>query len=173
MIQKKSLVSPFDPVVGSIRRTRNMPHIQNSGSTYACNSNTTPGKILSDPEKTTVFNAIVFLHEKHYDLFGVVVMPDHFHLVINPIMDAAGASVSLPRIFHSIKSFTSMKLSKVNGVAWQDEHFDRIVRSEEEFYKQLRYLENNPLEAGLVSHPQEYKWLWHVGISESPKPLAD
>lgn len=166
MIQKKAPISPFDSINGSVRRTRNMPHIQSSGSTYSCNSRTAPGKVLSEDERTIVFNAIVYLHQRHYDLFAVVVMPDHFHIIIQPTTNAEGASVSLPRIFHSIKSFTSNKLTKVRGVAWQDEHFDHIIRSEKEFYEQIRYIENNPLEAGLVSNAGNYKWLWHIGMGE-------
>jgi putative transposase len=148
-----------------------MPHIQSSGSTYSCNSRTATGKFLTDDEKTIVFNAILFLHGKHYELFAVVVMPDHFHLIIQPIMDDNGASVSLPRIFHSIKSFTSNKLTKVKGVAWQDEHWDHIIRDEAEFYEQIKYIENNPVEAGLTSKVGEYRWLWHIGMGDMPTSI--
>lgn len=86
-------------------------------------------------------------------------------------MNEQGASVSLPRIFHSIKSFTSNKLTKVKGVAWQDEHFDHIIRTEAEYYEQIRYIENNPLEAGLATSIGEYKWLWHVGMGDMPTSI--
>ena len=98
-------------------------------------------------------------------------MPDHFHMIIQPLMNDQGASVSLPRIFHSIKSFTSNKLTNVKGVAWQDEHYDHIIRTEEEYYEQIRYIENNPLEAGLATRLGEYKWLWHVGIGDMPTSI--
>jgi hypothetical protein len=82
---------------------------------------------LNDEEKTIVFDAILYLHNRHYDLSGVVVMPDHFHLIIKPLMNKEEGYISLPKIFHSIKSFTAMKISKVNGIVWQDEHYDHII----------------------------------------------
>jgi hypothetical protein len=38
-----------------------------------------------------------------------------------------------------------------------------ISSAEQEFYEQIRYLENNPLEAELVANAWEYRWLWHIG----------
>jgi hypothetical protein len=42
------------------------------------------------------------------------------------------------------------------GSLWQDESWDRILRNQDEMEEKLRYMLNNPVEAGLVEDP----WLW-------------
>jgi len=41
---------------------------------------------------------------------------------------------------------------------WQDESYDHLVRHEREFEKIRRYIEENPVRAGLVSEASEYRW---------------
>jgi hypothetical protein len=45
------------------------------------------------------------------------------------------------------------------GQLWQDESFDRILRSREFEYR-LNYICANPVDAGLCNRPIEYRWLW-------------
>lgn len=165
MIERKKSIDRNAPVTGSFRRTRNLPHIQNAGATYACNTRSAVGKIFSPEERTIVFDSIHFLRKTHYDLFATVVMPDHIHLVIKPNEIAQGW-IALPKIFHSLKGYTGKVIEKVNGHVWQDEHFDAIIRSEREFNEQISYVENNPVEAGLVSHARDYPWPWHIGLDD-------
>jgi hypothetical protein len=41
---------------------------------------------------------------------------------------------------------------------WQSESYDRWVRNDVEFRRIERYIEENPVRAGLVSAPEEYRW---------------
>ena len=41
---------------------------------------------------------------------------------------------------------------------WQDESYDRLVRDRLEFERIRRYIENNPVRAGLVAAPEDYPW---------------
>jgi hypothetical protein len=41
---------------------------------------------------------------------------------------------------------------------WQHESYDRRVRTPEEFGKIQRYIENNPVKAGLATTPEDYRW---------------
>lgn len=41
---------------------------------------------------------------------------------------------------------------------WQEESFDHLVRSEQEFARILRYIESNPVKAGAVTTPEEFPW---------------
>jgi hypothetical protein len=43
---------------------------------------------------------------------------------------------------------------------WQDESFDRIVRSEENLRKKGEYLCSNPVRAGLAADVGAYRWIW-------------
>jgi REP element-mobilizing transposase RayT len=41
---------------------------------------------------------------------------------------------------------------------WQDESYDRAVRNEAEFQRIVRYIEWNPVKAGLVTTPEAFPW---------------
>ena len=114
---------------------------------------------LFPSQKDCVFNAIRFLDSKKYELFAVVVLNDHVHMIINPI-DA------LPKTMHSIKSFSAHQINKISdrkGKVWQDENYDRVIRDEEEFLEKLGYIANNPMKANLSREYEDYKWLYIRG----------
>jgi putative transposase len=90
-----------------------------------------------------------------YRLLAFVVMPNHVHLLLK-------ANVPLQKITQSLKGFTAFQAHKVLGrrgeAFWQDESFDHWVRNPVELNKILHYIENNPVTAGLVPHPQDWPW---------------
>jgi putative transposase len=90
-----------------------------------------------------------------YRLLAFVVMPNHVHLLLK-------ANVPLQKITQSLKGFTAFQAHKVLGRRgepfWQDESFDHWVRNPVELNKILHYIENNPVTAGLVPHPQDWPW---------------
>jgi len=45
------------------------------------------------------------------------------------------------------------------GSLWQDESFDRIIRNAAEYRGAWNYIWQNPIEAGLANHPEEYPFL--------------
>jgi hypothetical protein len=53
---------------------------------------------------------------------------------------------------------------------WQDEYYDHIIRNERDYFTNLNYLIFNPVEAKLVERPEDYKWLWHTGMSQRYEP---
>ena len=65
-------------------------------------------------------------------------------------------------------------LGRVGKPFWQEEYFDRLVRTASE-YKQIRnYIELNPVKAGWVAHPAEFPWSSACGResgSEDPRGL--
>jgi REP element-mobilizing transposase RayT len=46
---------------------------------------------------------------------------------------------------------------------WQSESYDHIVRDEDEFYRIINYIINNPVKAGLVENWQDWP---HTYINE-------
>jgi REP element-mobilizing transposase RayT len=49
-------------------------------------------------------------------------------------------------------------LGRTGESFWQDESFDHRVRNEAELYRIVRYVEYNPVVAGLATNPGD--WLW-------------
>lgn len=101
-------------------------------------------------------------HLQLYRLSAYVVMSNHVHILIWP-------KKSLPEITKSIKGFTAREanrvLSRTGEKFWQDESFDHAVRDEERFYRIVKYIERNPVKAGLVAKPEEWPWSSAARIS--------
>jgi len=52
----------------------------------------------------------------------------------------------------------NLLLGRTGDYFWQDESFDHWIRDEAEFEKIKRYIERNPVMAGLVSEESEWAW---------------
>jgi REP element-mobilizing transposase RayT len=104
----------------------------------------------------------------HYQLHSWVIMPNHVHLLLTP-------EVSLSRLLGSMKAATARRanalLKRTGRAFWQDESYDHLVRSRDEFQRIWRYVENNPVAAGLAARPEDYKWS-SAGRPEGP-PQAE
>jgi putative transposase len=91
----------------------------------------------------------------HYDLHACCIMANHVHLLLTP-------AASITKLTRSLKSATAAKANALLGRTgqpfWQDESFDRIVRTDDEFRRITRYMENNPVRAGLAAAPEDYVW---------------
>jgi putative DNA methylase len=91
----------------------------------------------------------------HYEMHSWVIMPNHVHLLLTP-------RVSLSRLLGSLKTATATRanllLGRTGQPFWQDESYDHVARSDDESRRIQRYIENNPVKAGLVARPEEYVW---------------
>ena len=106
-------------------------------------------------------------------LHACVVMPDHVHLIFTPRVDHDRQEIwSLARIMDAIKGASAHKINKAlgrQGRVWQTEWFDRVLRSSESLDAKIAYVLGNPVRAGLVNVPAEYRWLWR---KDERLPLA-
>jgi len=80
----------------SINR-RNLPHWQLPGSTYFITFRLKSG-IISDGERKIVIDAIKHFHKIRYWVTVTVVMPDHIHLMLKPVVLKSNAKFSLSKI---------------------------------------------------------------------------
>ena len=101
-------------------------------------------------------DSLLFHHTKKYDLVAWVIMPNHIHFLATPV-----EGVELSTITHSIKSYTAHEANKIlgrQGQFWQHEPFDRYIRNRKHFVSVIRYIENNPVKAGLCARPQDWRF---------------
>jgi REP element-mobilizing transposase RayT len=94
-----------------------------------------------------VGDALLHLDGERYALDEFVVMPNHVHLLVAPHQ-----GWPLSKIFHTWKSFTAHEINKLlgrRGTLWQQESWNHIVRSEEQFEHYRRYIRENPAKAKL------------------------
>lgn len=90
-----------------------------------------------------------------YDLHAWVIMSNHVHLLVSPRVEPA-------RFLQSVKGYTAREanrlLKRTGEPFWQSESFDRWIRDEQEFQRVQNYIEQNPVRAGLVGNPEQYRW---------------
>ena len=88
----------------------------------------------------------------------VCFMPDHVHLMLMPMIER---HQSLSKLMQRWKSSSKQRLNRagIGGDIWQREFFDRLLRSGDSLTDKWRYVEMNPVRAGLCSVPEEYPYL--------------
>ena len=90
-----------------------------------------------------------------YELCSWVVMPNHVHVLIQP-------RANLPVITRWLKGSTARGanhlLERTGQPFWQDESYDHWARDAKEFVRICRYIEGNPVTAGLASSAELWPW---------------
>lgn len=144
---------------------RNLPHWELEGAVYFITFNTWEKLELTPAARQVVLNACKFFDRQRYQIFCLVVMPDHVHMLMQPLEKSDNKFWSLSSILHSMKSYSSKQIPKVMkhiGTVWQDERHDHIVRDEREFQVFWEYIRQNPVKAGLSLTPEEYPFFWQI-----------
>jgi REP element-mobilizing transposase RayT len=127
--------------------------------------------LADDRQAEIVENAFLHFAGRRYTLLAFVVMPSHHHWLFLPDEDWARRAVersrqsSTPRtpreiIAHSIQSYTATMCNRIRGATgsyWQWETFDHWARDEDEMVRIIEYIERNPVKAGLVQRPEDWR----------------
>ena len=98
-------------------------------------------------------NAILFHHGKRCELLAWCVMPNHAHVLVH-VWDWP-----LAKMLQNWKSISAIEANRFldrNGTFWQREYWDTFMRDEEQERKAVRYIENNPVKAGLCQTPEAW-----------------
>ncbi|MFB2898278.1 transposase [Aerosakkonemataceae cyanobacterium BLCC-F50] len=144
---------------------RRLPHWELDGAVYFITFNTWEKLEITPEARQVVLNAWKFFDNKRYKIYCLVVMPDHVHILIQPLPKSADEFWSLSSIMHSIKSYSSKEIAKVMkhiGTVWQDERYDHIIRNDRELAEKWEYIRQNPVKAKLSATPEEYPFFWQI-----------
>ena len=122
--------------------------------------------------------------EKHnFALLAYVIMPEHVHLIIFPLLQVYDVALFLKAIKQSVARRAKHFLHHHNRVwlerltlqrgnrkvfrFWQTgPGYDRNIHSKDELFEKISYIHNNPVRRGLVSAPEKWKWSsasWYSG----------
>ena len=85
-----------------------------------------------------------------------VIMPDHVHFFCKSATDKQ----NLSQVMQAWKQWTSKRIKKAlyrSLPVWNSEFFDHVLRSEESYSEKWHYVFSNPVRAGLVDKPEEWK----------------
>jgi putative transposase len=89
-------------------------------------------------------------------LFGYCLMPNHFHLLVK-----AELSEDVRAFIHWIMTCYTRHFHERQGTSghiWQGRFSSFVIDCEEYLITALRYIESNPLRAGLVRSNKEWDW---------------
>jgi putative transposase len=92
-------------------------------------------------------------------------MPDHFHAILTPEPD-----ISLEKAMQFIKGGFSFRLKSKRDV-WMRSFNESQILTEERFWNGVRYIEENPVRAGLVATPEAYVYSSATHGRPDPMPL--
>ena len=100
-----------------------------------------PKIILS--EKGQIVNAEIRKISDIYENIKIntyVIMPNHIHLIIC----ISGRTQFAPTISRIIKQFKGKISKRIDYSIWQKNYYEHVIRNEEELYKIIEYIEENP-----------------------------
>ena len=103
------------------------------------------------------------------DLLAYCLMPNHVHLIVIP--NRRDSLSRLLRITHGCYAHRINLEHGWQGHLWQ-ERFRSFVMDEDHLLAAARYVELNPVRAGLCSRPEEWPWSSvHFHLQNIPDPL--
>ena len=91
-----------------------------------------------------------------FRLYGYCLMSNHFHLLLRP---DPGTTIS--RVLQSLTvahTWRHHRRHRTVGHVWQGRFKSPVIQAEGHLWTVLRYIEANPLRAGLVADPASYRW---------------
>jgi len=95
--------------------------------------------------------------EHQFEVVVYCAMPDHLHLVVEGLAETS----HLKRFVKLAKQYSGFYYARAHERAklWQHGGNDHIVRDDVDFLDRVRYVVNNPVAAGLVADPRDYRFL--------------
>jgi REP element-mobilizing transposase RayT len=103
-----------------------------------------------------VEHAFLAFDGERYRLHAWTIMPNHVHVLLSIL-----PRMPLGAIVGSWKRFTARAANRVlgrKGEFWQIDYWDRFIRHEEHFSWTENYIDLNPVKAGLVAEPCQWRW---------------
>jgi len=136
-------------------------------------------KIFNDKKCCDALISNIKYYQKKYnfEILAYVIMPSHFHCIVQ--VDKKNGTISdimrdikkysawdIMEIIKDMKREDLIKIFENNAIEyndrkrkfWMKRFDDQVIRTQKMFYTKLNYIHNNPVKAGLVNCPEEYRY---------------
>ncbi len=136
-------------------------------------------KVFSDTKCCDALISNIKHYQKKYnfDILAYVIMPSHFHWIVQ--VDRTKGTISdimrdikkysawdIMEIIENMKGKDLIKIFEKNAIEyrdrkrkfWMKRFDDQVIRDQRMFYTKLNYIHNNPVNAGLVTRPEDYHY---------------
>ncbi len=124
---------------------------------------TTTTNLSENPIAEIINNQLKIMNNDYIQLICYTIMPNHVHVLFQPLQDENHMQHTLSDIMHLLKMRTAKEINihlEKSGRFWQREYFDYCVRNEQEMMNIINYIMMNPVKAGLVETPEMWRWSW-------------
>jgi putative transposase len=92
----------------------------------------------------------------HVSIHAYVLMPNHVHLLVTPGMEG-GVSRMMQYLGRQYVQYINRTHHRC-GTLWERRYLASLVDTEGCLLSIYRYIESNPVRAGLVAAPEQYRW---------------
>jgi putative transposase len=94
-------------------------------------------------------------------IHAYVLMTNHVHLLLTP-EQADGPALMMKHLGQRYVQYINRTYRR-SGTLWEGRFRSCLTQSEEYVLACYRYIELNPVRAGMVRHPRDYRWTsWHA-----------
>jgi putative transposase len=129
--------------------------------------------IFNDETDRRRYHKLLIQHclECGVDILGYCQMTNHVHLILRPNHDE-GISDTMQRINSDYAQGVQLRLGR-KGHLWQG-RYRAAAMDDAYLWNALRYVELNPVRAGLVTQPEDWAWssaAAHCGVAPWPEWL--
>ena len=90
------------------------------------------------------------------DIWAYCLMSSHIHVLAVP-QDSESLAFGIGLVNQNYTRYINRKYLR-SGRVWQNRFFSCIVDTDEHLWAVARYIENNPVKAGMVTDALDYKW---------------
>ena len=131
-------------------------------------------QIIMNPRIKKMLLDIIKSANKKFDftIKNICILDTHFHMEIRP-----NKNENLSEIMKYIKQKFTQWINRtfnLEGSAWKDRFFSRIIEDFTDLVRVFIYIEENPIKAGLAKHSEEYPFyeVWEE-ITENTYQLKE
>ena len=101
-----------------------------------------------------VVETLMHFDDARYALRAWCVMPSHVHVLVNTTK-----AHQIGAVVRTWKSYSARRINALLGARgglWAVDYFDRFMRDDTHFATTVRYIERNPVAAGLCERPEDW-----------------
>ena len=149
------------------------PRIDLAGYHHIINRGVNRSDIFKSDEDYEMFLKIVCKACRAYRviLHDYCLMRNHFHLLIETELE--NLSLFMKHINSNYAIYFNKK-TKRSGHLWQGRFYSRYITGDDYYYTLVRYIEQNPIDAGIVEQTGEYPYTLGsvIANNNTPAPCA-
>ncbi|HEY1121122.1 MAG TPA: transposase [Haloferula sp.] len=112
--------------------------------------------LRQDAHARTVQESLFHADGLRYRLLEWCVMPNHVHVLIQPV-----EGMPLGQIVRTWKTYSAKMMNAAEGTSgsvWAEDYHDRYIRDLDHLLNARLYIRNNPMKAGLCEAPEAWRW---------------